>query len=91
MFADPCFKKSTVHLSTQQLDWLTGGTPSRPALSGARKMALRLTPQHKTPRPRARPMESCRSGCAGIRVAMLQATRRCCRNFAFRRVRDLHS
>jgi hypothetical protein len=24
-------------------------------------------------------MESCRSGCAGIRVAMLQATRRCCR------------
>jgi hypothetical protein len=89
--AEGPFKISTVHLSAQQFDWLTGGTPSRPTLSGARKMALRLTPQYKNPRHRARPMESCRSGCVGLRVAMLQAARRCCRNVASRRVRDFHS
>jgi hypothetical protein len=90
--ADPCSKISTVHLSAQQFDWLTGGIPSRPTLSGAREMALSLTPQHKTPWHRApRPMGSRRSGCAGIRVAVLQVTRRCCRNVASRRARDLHS
>jgi hypothetical protein len=89
--ADPCFKISTIHLLKRRFDWLTADASFRPTLSGFRKMPLRRTPQHKTPRHRAHPVESRRSDCAGIRVAMLQATRRCCRNVASRRVRDLNS